>query len=161
MAKRVMSEKVTFRDAGSKKMLEKFPYRNALVRFITQVYRFGIVGIIATTLHVSVFAFCIEVYAVPALVANLIAYGVAFTFGFSGHLYWTFSHAGQHTRQYWKTTALKYLTVSLIGLCLNSAVVHLVVNILGLSYMYAIALMVTLVPGTTFLLSKFWAFAAP
>ncbi len=54
---------------------------------------------------------------------------------------------------------LKFLIVALIGLGMNTAGVLVIVDWLLLPYPYAVLFMVTVVPVTTFIVNKNWAFA--
>lgn len=129
------------------------------LRLISEGIRFGIVGIIATGVHIGLFVFFIEILVITPVWANIFAYTFAFIVGFIGHFLWTFK---LHTRkQYraWKPALLKFMVVSLFGLLLNTASVFIVVNILNLHYLYAVLVMVTAIPAIVFLLSKLWVYA--
>lgn len=123
-----------------------------------QVFRFGLVGMSATATHVLVFAMLIEVAATAPVPANLIAWVVAFIVSFAGHFLWTFKEAREQTGYSAVTRLPRFLVVSLFGLGLNTTIVYFVER-LGLHYMVSIILMVTLVPATVFVFSKFWAFS--
>lgn len=127
---------------------------------IRELLAFGGVGGIATLVHVAVFSLLLETTAISPLQANLLAFSVAFLFSFSGHYHLTFGHVTSVNPQP-RRALLRFLVVALIGLALNSAVVELITGLLHLHYFYAVALMVTAVPACLFLLSKYWAFAAP
>lgn len=127
---------------------------------IRELLAFGGVGGLATLVHVAVFSLLLETTAISPLQANLLAFSVAFLLSFSGHYHLTFGHVTRLNPQP-RRALLRFLLVALIGLALNSAVVELVTGILQLHYLYAVALMVTAVPACLFLLSKYWAFAAP
>ncbi len=81
---------------------------------------------------------------------------------FFGHFYWTFSDqtiAESEKNSLPYAAFARFAVVAVTGLCLNSLAVWYVVYRLNLPYGYAIVLMVTIVPLSTFLLSKFWAFS--
>jgi putative flippase GtrA len=129
---------------------------------IVQGLRFGAVGGLSTFTHVFFFMLGIEWLGLWPLWSNLLAFGVAVIVSFSGHFYWTFRvQTESRTARAVPARAafLRFLAVALTGLVLNSLAVYAVVNVLGLPYAYAIVLMLTAVPASTFMLSKFWAFA--
>jgi putative flippase GtrA len=136
--------------------VERWPRLGCL---IVQGLKFGIVGIAATVTHVIAFFLWIEVAEMRPLGANIAAFCVAVTVGFTGHFYWTFRPHGAQDSKPWKAGLVKFAVVSLSGLALYSLAVYIVVNVLALPYLYAVVLMLVVVPPCTFILSKFWAFA--
>ena len=131
-----------------------------IIHLIAQGFRFGLVGIVATLVHISVFIFCIEILEIEPIWANFPAFGIAFIVGFSGHYHWTFKQNQHNGELLWWVNMLKFAVVSVFGLGLNSAIVYIIVNRLHLPYGYAVMLMATVVPLTAFVLSKHWAFTS-
>jgi len=129
-----------------------------LLQLLAQGMRFGIVGLLATGVHILVFVGCIEILGIAPLLANFPAFLVALVTGFIGHFTWTFRMQHRGLQKNWRTALLKFTMISVLGLGLNTLVVFCVVNLLGHPYPYAVLLMVTVVPATVFLLQKFWAF---
>jgi len=129
-----------------------------LLQLLIQGMRFGIVGLLATGVHVLVFVGCIEILDIAPLWANFPAFLVALATGFIGHFTWTFRMHQRSLQDDWSAALPKYLLVSFIGLGLNTLVVYIVVNFLGHPYSHALVLMVTVVPATIFVLQKYWTF---
>jgi putative flippase GtrA len=123
-----------------------------------QYLRFGLVGGVATLIHVLIFAGAIERFACPPLLANVIGFAVAVGVSFFGHYHWTFALEAAHARPFARLALARFAAVALLGLILNSAVVGLITGLLGLDYVYAIPPMILVVPVVLFLLGKFWAF---
>ncbi|WFP49056.1 GtrA family protein [Methylomonas sp. EFPC3] len=121
-----------------------------------QILKFAIVGGLATATHAGIFAFVIETQLAQALEANFIAFAVAFLISFLGQYHWTFRNSSD---THWSKKMTKFLIVALIGLGLNTAGVLVIVERLLLPYHYAILFMVTVVPVTTFIINKKWAFS--
>lgn len=134
-----------------------------VTRLIAQAIRFGLVGGVATLVHVAMFSGLIELSGMAPLLANLAAFCTAVGVSFLGHYHWTFADKAMFHRKVPRVgrAMRRFLIVSLIGLALNSLVVYVVTDLLALSYWYAVVLMVTAVPGVVFLLSRFWAFREP
>ncbi|NOU14625.1 MAG: GtrA family protein [Methylococcaceae bacterium] len=121
-----------------------------------QVFKFIIVGGLATATHASLFVFIIETHIANALQANFIAFSVAFLISFLGQYHWTFRNSSD---RHWTKKMARFLMVALIGLGLNTAAVYIIVDKLLLPYLYAVLFMVTVVPVTTFVINKKWAFS--
>ena len=121
-----------------------------------QIFKFAIVGGMATATHASLFVFIIETKIAKALQANFIAFGVAFLISFLGQYHWTFKNSSD---THWAKKMAKFMIVALIGLGLNTAAVYIIVDKLLLPYLYAVLFMTTVVPVTTFVINKKWAFS--
>ena len=106
--------------------------------------------------HASLFVFIIETKIAKALQANFIAFGVAFLVSFLGQYHWTFKNSSD---THWAKKMAKFMIVALIGLGLNTAAVYIIVDKLLLPYLYAVLFMTTVVPVTTFVINKKWAFS--
>lgn len=120
-----------------------------------QVFNFAIVGGLATATHTGLFIFMMETHFAKALQANFIAFSVAFLISFLGQYHWTFRNSGD---SHWAKKMAKFMVVALIGLGLNTSAVYIIVDQLLLSYNYAALFMSTVVPATTFIINKKWAF---
>lgn len=143
----------------SKPVIERLPIAAGARRLFVQGLKFGTVGALATGVHLSLFALCIELAGMRPFWANFPAFGVALIVGFAGHLRWTFRNPARGTTSRWPVAFVKFASTALIGLALNSLIVLGTVDTLGLSYVYAMILMATVTPAAVFILSKFWAFA--
>lgn len=121
---------------------------------IRQAARFGLVGIIATAVHLAIGATMIFV-GVPPATANVFAFLIAVGVSFTGHFYYTFpKHTSSHIHAFWRFTA-----VALIGFLINQLL------LIGLLLIPSFANIACLVASTafaasiSFLLSKRWVFA--
>ncbi len=126
---------------------------------VSELFRFGIVGILATIIHYSVAVMSVEALGLVPLVANVIAFGCAFPVSFVGHLNWTFrdqtdGHSAAERRHYW----LKFFATALAGLAVSQLVVLVLADVLNIYHRIAFAAALVLAPATVFVLSKFWAF---
>lgn len=130
-----------------------------MLQLLAQVIRFGIVGFLATIVHILVFVGSIELLDIVPLWANFPAFLVALVTSFIGHFTWTFRIQHRNLENNWKALIIKFMLVSFLGLGLNTLVVYLVVNLLGHPYQYAVLLMVSVVPAIVFLMQKYWAFS--
>lgn len=118
---------------------------------VTQFAKFGVVGIVATLLHVAVYALLIESAEFPAQAANVTGFVAAVLVSFAGHTRWTFDKSGSGV-------FIKFFITAVTGIGLNSAAVHIIIEWLTAPYFYAIPFMIFITPPATFMISKFWAF---
>ena len=126
---------------------------------LSELFRFGVVGVLATIVHYIVAILSVETLGLVPLIANVIAFGCAFPVSFVGHLNWTFreqtdGHSADDRRQYW----IKFFTTALVGLAVSQLVVLVLADLLEIHHRIAFAAALILAPATVFLLSKFWAF---
>lgn len=115
-----------------------------------QLLRFGLVGGLATLVHLGV-AWLVLYYwplAYPFLV-NLIAFLVAFQVSFWGHARFTFRQKG---------SAWRFMGVTLGGFALNNSLLWLFLMLGVESPFIAICLAVFFVPLFVFIASRLWVF---
>lgn len=126
-----------------------------------QYAKFGLVGLTATAVHISVFTLLIELLNIRPIIANVAAFSIAVFVSYWGNFYWTFKapiDMEMGYRRYPSNSLAKFVVVAVTGLLLNSLIVYLTVDLLSLPYGYAIILMVSIVPVIVFALNKLWAF---
>lgn len=121
-----------------------------------QLFRYGVVGAVATALHVLTYLGTIALVGMPPLAANLAGYGVGVAFGFIAHRLWSFQ--GHGSRRNVAGSAWRFFLVSLVGLGLNSLWVLLLVTTFGGPYWWPIPLMVVATPLLIFFLLRSWVF---
>lgn len=126
--------------------------RADVYRLAGQLFRFGLVGGLATLVHLSVAWWVLQVWAEgsPFLV-NLVAFLVAFQVSFWGHSRYTFRQRGSPWR---------FLLVTLGGFVINNSLLWIFLAMGVHSAFVAICLSVLLVPLFVFLASRFWVFAS-
>lgn len=119
------------------------------------------IGALSTVAHVSIFFAAVHFLEASGLLANALAWGVAFLLSFCGHFYWTFSKAdvtGSRSPAF-RRAFIRFLVTSLVGLAVNMMVVYLSMYLLALGPAVTGVLIVLTVPVVSFVLSKLWAFA--
>lgn len=117
-----------------------------------RIFRFAVVGLLATAVHLAVatFLFWILPQALTVVV-NSLSFAVAFVVSFVGHSRFTFGAKG---------SSLKFLVTSLLGLCVNNGVA---VSIAWFTDQKLLAIYIgTLTaPVFVYLLSSRWVFIRP
>lgn len=121
--------------------------------WLAQLARFGVVGVAATATHALVYAAAVSEHALAPLVANPVAFAVAFVVSFVGHRHWTF--AGQGAER----ALPKFLATALLGLASNQLLTWLLVERLQQPPLHALFGILLVTPVLVFLCSKHWAFA--
>ena len=127
------------------------PERRAI---LSQLLRFLISGALVTLLGVAVYAIVALLLGWHPQLGNLLAYVVAMATGYAMHSRWSFRDHGERT----KSTAVKFVIVSLISLALNSLWVALITGPLGLGPAWPILPMLFVTPAATFVLNRHWVF---
>ena len=113
------------------------------------VARFGVIGLLATAVHLLVASLCFLVGGLQELPANILAFAVAFPVSYFGHRYFTFRTAG---------SAIRFLMVSGASFVANNTILVALLEILELEGVYAITAALVLTPVMVFLLSRYWVF---
>lgn len=128
--------------------------RNYL-RLHHQIFIFFIIGLGATCIHYIALYTFIEGFKQSPLIANIIAYLIAFQVSYYGHRYRTFSYQQPHPRK----SYVRFIIASLTGLSLNEMLFYCFFVLLSLPYTMAFIATSLVVIPITFSIYKFWSFA--
>lgn len=123
--------------------------------FCLQVARFGVIGVTAAVVNTVVVVIGVEWLHWHPLLANILAFAIAYQVSFFGHQYWTFRRVAADSAA---TSWIKFLAVAVFSFGLNESLYALFLTIFHLQYVLALILVIVLVPPVTFVLSKLWAF---
>lgn len=118
-----------------------------------QLFRFGIVGLSAATVNFIGVVLLVEYANLEPLIANIIAFLLAFNVSYIGHRFWTFNH-----KKHQSNSAPKFFIIAINSLLLNEAIFALLLHVTSLHYTVALIITIFLVAIVTFILSKLWAF---
>ncbi len=121
---------------------------------LTKAKRFGVVGILATLIHIAIFGLLVDAlgWAVPT-VATGIAFLCATIFSYFTNYRWTFGTPGRHSRY-----MPRFFTVTTSLFLLNLLIMHASVSWLGWHHWVGLAIVISVIPLSSFLLNTFWAF---
>jgi putative flippase GtrA len=122
-----------------------------------QLLRFGVVGLLATVVHLSVYAILAKFLALEPQPANLAAFVMAVPVSFAGQAAWTF-HEQVDGQGLTVARLTRFCFASLTGLALNSLFVHIVTITFNASSLAALPLMAVVTPALLFALNRFWVF---
>ena len=118
-----------------------------------RIWRFGIVGVLATLVHLIIVWNLIHFDFASPLLANLIAFLIAFSVSFVGHYRWSFGSSSP------KVQALfRFASIAAIGFLINSCLLSVLIWREMLLAEWAAVVSTFVVPPCTYLLSRFWGF---
>ena len=118
-----------------------------------QFYRFVVIGILATVVHVVVALALHHIAGMPPLWANPVAFLTAWILSYSGNWLWTFEGRTAH-----KYSVPRYLTVSLASFGLNQFIVFIATKYFLWPFWLALLPAVIIVPVFGFAASRYWAY---
>lgn len=99
-----------------------------------QILRFLITGGIAFTVNISVLYFVTSILHIYYLISVVFAFVASFSVSFLMQKFWTFK---DHSREEWHVQFSLYLTLQLVNLALNAALMYMLVEYLHLWYILA------------------------
>lgn len=118
---------------------------------------FLIIGSLNAVVHFLSLIFFVQILNIQPLIANILAFLVAFIFGFTAHFKITFQTV--QNKGHWTESLRKWFMSSILGFLLNQGIFASGIYIFGQQYYIIIWIIATgLVTICTFILAKFWAF---
>ncbi|WP_159879028.1 GtrA family protein [Aquitalea denitrificans] len=116
---------------------------------------FGIIGVSAMLVHFLLVAVILVPFGLPPLLANVVAFLLAFQVSYWGHRHKTFDAAHVPHRQ----ALPRFFMVSCLSFALNEAMYFVLLHFTTLDYRLALLIVLASVAVFTFVLSKLWAFS--
>ncbi len=120
-----------------------------------QIFRFGIVGIVATLVHMGVATLLSMTTEIPLVLINTLAFLVAFGFSFCGHYYWTFSRQSEYGR-----SLVRFFLVALTGLLASTLLLSVLIKLDFANDVTKLVISIVIIPVVTYYMGKLWAFRA-
>lgn len=117
-----------------------------------QFIKYGLVGIVGTIIHTGTLVVLVEYCNMSPYLASIMGFTLSLIISYFINLKWTFNNNNN------LSTFLKYITVSLSGLCLNMLIMYIFVDLLSVWYLIAQIVTVIIVPISNFIFNKYWAF---
>lgn len=121
---------------------------------IKRILCFGGVGGLAAATHFFVAVLLISQAFMNPLLANLIAFLIAFVVSYTGQRYWTF--AAKHYNH--RNTLGRYGLTAIIGFLINETTLWLGLTVFHAWYPLILGLAIIVAAVSTYLLSANWAF---
>jgi putative flippase GtrA len=119
-----------------------------------QLFRFGLVGVIAAMIHLAIVVLLVQMYSLLPLLANMFGFAIAFQVSYWGHRLWTFQESVAPHR----IAAPKLLLVQILSFAANETLFYILLA-LHLPYPIALIIVLAVLPIFTFMASKLWVFA--
>jgi putative flippase GtrA len=126
---------------------------NNRLRAYSGIFKYGVVGVLGTLVHIGVLAIMVEVFQVNAIIGSIIGFIGALLSSYLLNYHWTFESTHDHLSSF-----TRYLLVSLVGLGLNTLLMYLTVTVLKWWYIYGQLTVILVVPATNYVLNRFWTF---
>ncbi|WP_460479725.1 GtrA family protein [Comamonas humi] len=127
----------------------------AQLRRLPQPLQFLGVGGCAAGTHLLGVAALVQGLHWPPLLANVLAFLVAFCVSYAGHALLTFS---QHQTPHLQAIP-RFFAVACLSFAVNEVLYLVALNVLHLHYFWSLAAVLLIVSVLTFVAAKFWAFA--
>lgn len=122
-----------------------------------QPVRFVLVGGAAASTHLLVVAVLVQGLQWPPLMANIVAFLLAFWVSYGGHALLTFAQSGVAHRQ----ALPRFFVVACGSFVANELLYFAALRWLSWHYLVSLFLVLLIVAVGTFVSSKLWAFARP
>ncbi len=118
-----------------------------------QLCRFGIVGVSAAAVNFLMVVIIVENAQWDPLLANIVAFLLAFIVSYIGHRFWTFNH-----KTHKKSSLTKFLIVAVNSFICNEGLFAILLHTTSVHYTTALIITIFVVAIITFIFSKLWAF---
>ena len=132
---------------------KNFESNSRILGELVVALRFGVIGILATAIHIAVVWLLLSTSGLPTLLANTIAFINACGISFTGNYFWTFGAPGAPRR-----ALCRFLTISISAFFLNSLLLSAILQLQLFSPPLAASGSAAVIPLITFLASRFWGF---
>ncbi len=127
--------------------------RNKALSEVIMAARFGVVGVVATIVHVIIVSILLWQTSWHILLTNTIAFFIAFWISFAGNYIWTFHSSGSP-----KAAMARFLLISISAFLVNTIILKTILDAGLLPPISATILSAIAIPVITFTASRFWAF---
>jgi putative flippase GtrA len=128
----------------------KLPRPSGVVR---EVPLFAVVGAGATAINYVAALAAQNLLGLASLPAGVVGYAASVGLSYFGNSLLTFRRPAMHGPQF-----ARFAAISLVGLAINLSLVFVGTHVLGWPLWKALIPVVLIVPASTFVMSKFWAF---
>ena len=126
---------------------------------VAMASRFAFVGIAATLTHSVVALLALQSGLLQAYGSNILGFVIAFAVSFVGHHFWSF-----RTQAMGGTTGrrmTRFLVIAVLGFLANNVALTAWLKLTSWPDSIGLLFSIAIVPGLSFLGSRFWAFSDP
>lgn len=98
-------------------------------KFIKQVFKFGIVGVIATIIDWSIFYVCTNILNIHYAISNVIGFTVSVIFNYYASVKWVFDVNKEKSA---KRNFVLFISLSIVGLLLTELLLYIGIELIGM-----------------------------
>jgi putative flippase GtrA len=124
-----------------------------LQREMLRLFRFGLTGVVATTVYATVSLLAIEAFGAAPVAGSILGYAAATGVSFYGHSLFSFQVRLDHG-----TALRRFLLLAVASFVLSTGLMWLIADNMGLSHRIAVAVIVIVIPINNYISSRFWVF---
>jgi putative flippase GtrA len=122
---------------------------------ITLLFRYGMVGVIASVVHGIVSYMVVSNFNIYYLYAHTVGFVFGLITAYIGHYFFSFKDTKNHSERF-----PKFLIIAIIAFFIHETSAYILVDYKGFDYSTRVLpFLVVTVPVFTFLLNKFWVFS--
>lgn len=121
-----------------------------------QLFWFGVVGVSAMLVHLGSVALVLVPLGLTPLIANIIAFLLAFQVSHAGHRHFTFRNQDTVVSR----SRGRFFLVALMSFAVNELLYWALLRYTLLDFRIALAMVLVAVAALTFVLARYWAFAS-
>lgn len=123
--------------------------------FITLLFRYGIVGVVASVIHGLVSYIVVNTFDIYYLYAHSVGFIFGLFTAYLGHYFYSFKETKNHRDRF-----PKFFVIALIAFIIHELSAYVLVDFSGFDYSTRVLpFLVVTVPIFTFLLNRFWVFS--
>lgn len=117
-----------------RKVLKKLHIKTSdkTTNLLIQIFKFGIVGGIATLIDWIVYYIVYKFLHVDPLIANILSFSVSVIYNYSASVRWVFDVNKNNSK---KKMFIEFMIFSIVGLIITEILLHLFINILSMNAM--------------------------
>ena len=120
------------------------------------MFRYGLVGVIASIIHWVVSYFVFKAFSLDFLIAHSFGFFSGLLPAYFGHYFYSFKDQQNH-----KDRFPKFFIISFLAFILHESGAYMLVAVAKLDYSsFALPFLVIAIPVFSFLLNKFWVFSS-
>lgn len=127
---------------------------NQSLKKIFTLYKFALIGAVASSVHITIFLIFYHRFRFPFLVSNTASFLIAFSVSFLGNYHWTFPKNNEAT-----AALIKFSIVAILTFFVNSSLLWLFFYTLEFQVMWSYLIAIFASTMFSFVLSRSWAFA--
>jgi len=120
-----------------------------------RIVRYGVAGGLSMLVHLAVLLLLVELVGLGAVVSTTLGFLASVVVSFMLQHHWVFRASAAR-----RTTAPRFVAVTLFGLLLNTSIMAVGYRLFGLHYLFVQAVAFAAVPVSNYLLNRAWTFGS-